>query len=928
MHTPQTAIWGANRSQSTVLRAPTGQMPNAIHDPSVCQFNFDALDAPPHDVLHISRSLTTGPSANSSDQTPTMETSAPITKWVPPKSYYDYVTPTQTPLTATPSTKRYQRPRPRDSVLPDQHPDRVPLNPSSAQPTPATAVPLQRQQSKASIRSLFGRNKSAKPTKTPALSAVDESYVPASAIVKPALSTATVEIQSFAAPTKASASRAPQSLSPKASKQSLTSKSSKTKPPKPITVWDPPPLFQAYPQAVKHASMQASNLSAEAILRISSQQGQSDPQEDGAEGRLYAGLPPAEARVLEKKRKEEKAKKHRRKASGSISKADWTFKIYVLVTSGYLLQYSGDGNFDRLPEKMMQLSKNSVAFASDAIPGKHWVLQISQSTSSDEVAIENSKSVFAKLGFQSSHARRSTGNFLLVCGSAEEMNSWLVAVRKEIEALGGREYQPENTNEDTSHQLHHKPSWRYVVNRYSEQIQPSDTAQFNDGTSIRSGNRRSLASRNTETTSWSTSNTTSTDQAQLDRLRENPRYSYVSTGTHASSPAASPVQDTFSAPHASSADDRTDSILLPPVRLGKRVSMPVSGIRQRPTQGDELPVRPSRPSSNYSNGSGRSVSPAPPRTTVPNFSKRYSYNPMDAPPLPPAPLAIRRRKTPLPPPELPPNPVGLAETPQRRPNPYLLSNPSTPTTETRPTLSPSTTPMETPKQISTLSPPLTRRTTPASGTPLSPSREVSAIIESYFPSALQQHELTRSTSLPPLPPPNPPPMEALPPLPPGALEQYRPSSSHSTPTAKKSRRPMSMQAQMRSGQTPNKVHRASLNPTRKTSVRSPKRDTHRHLATATPGQHTGTNIPAAPAAPPPTCALPMVPPIVVSEHSPIHGEAAMHQHRKTSSIGGAGGIYSPRSIPKLPNKSSARAMKRASSPMALNGGNRAPPGMI
>ncbi len=59
-------------------------------------------------------------------------------------------------------------------------------------------------------------------------------------------------------------------------------------------------------------------------------------------------------------KKSEKAKsKHRRQISGSLSRADWTQKIFILVTSGYLLQYSGDGSFDRLPEKMMQLGKDS-----------------------------------------------------------------------------------------------------------------------------------------------------------------------------------------------------------------------------------------------------------------------------------------------------------------------------------------------------------------------------------------------------------------------------------------------------------------------------------------------------------------------------------------------------------------------------------------
>ena len=36
------------------------------------------------------------------------------------------------------------------------------------------------------------------------------------------------------------------------------------------------------------------------------------------------------------------------------------------------------------PEKILALSKDSVAFASDAIAGKHWVLQVSQHADDDD----------------------------------------------------------------------------------------------------------------------------------------------------------------------------------------------------------------------------------------------------------------------------------------------------------------------------------------------------------------------------------------------------------------------------------------------------------------------------------------------------------------------------------------------------------------
>lgn len=62
---------------------------------------------------------------------------------------------------------------------------------------------------------------------------------------------------------------------------------------------------------------------------------------------------------------------HQKQLSIPFTKVEWTRKIFILVTSGYLLQYASAGSFDRVPEKMMKLGKDSVAFASDAIPGKH-----------------------------------------------------------------------------------------------------------------------------------------------------------------------------------------------------------------------------------------------------------------------------------------------------------------------------------------------------------------------------------------------------------------------------------------------------------------------------------------------------------------------------------------------------------------------------
>src|SRR5690606_25901613 len=109
------------------------------------------------------------------------------------------------------------------------------------------------------------------------------------------------------------------------------------------------------------------------------------------------------------KKQKNRDRKDSRRLSVSINKSEWSQKIFVLVTSGYLLQYKGEGHFDRLPEKMMQLNKDSVAFASDAIPGKHWVVQVSQALDDEgTVAPEKSKGLFSRLSFQGAVARRAT----------------------------------------------------------------------------------------------------------------------------------------------------------------------------------------------------------------------------------------------------------------------------------------------------------------------------------------------------------------------------------------------------------------------------------------------------------------------------------------------------------------------------------------
>ena len=305
---------------------------------------------------------------------------------------------------------------------------------------------LERPESKGGLRGIFSRNNRSNVTLDPApedtppvsafsersMKAVAERSLPRNLSVKRTTTAQTRPV------TPKPTTRLPrmnlrsksvkQANVPPSKKPIIPSRTSKSSPrstktyPQPPTrtspTWDPPPLFQAYPQAVKHATLSASTLSADAILRISNHKRNSSVREETTQARQNGGDPIAAVK------KTERAKgRHRRQISGSISKADWTQKIFILVTSGYLLQYAATGSFDRLPEKMMKLGKESVAFASDVIPGKHWVLQISQAMDSDGVPAADSRSLLSRLTFRGADYRRSATSLLLVLNSAEDMDA-------------------------------------------------------------------------------------------------------------------------------------------------------------------------------------------------------------------------------------------------------------------------------------------------------------------------------------------------------------------------------------------------------------------------------------------------------------------------------------------------------------------------
>ena len=408
------------------------------------------------------------------------------------------------------------------------------------------------------------------------------------------------------------------------------------------TAWDPPPLFQAYSQAIRHATLRAPTLSAEAILRLNAERSSSSNQ------RVELYTPEVNAMKFGKEKKLK-----RPTTLDMLSRGDWTDKTFVLVTSGYLLQYAGQGPFDRLPERIMPLSKDSAAFASDAIPGKPYVLQVSQVSDEDGIwDREASRSMFKGLGLRG-QIKRSSSSFLLVFESPEDLSAWMVVVRKEIQILGGKDYRPDGFRKpaevESIQDSHQRSGQQHLVNRDPNQFfhvpDPLQDVTFNvnalltepstqiiDSVDPASSKRQSMATQQS-VDSRTTSNTAdSINQLHLDRLKESPRQSYASTAekttstSRDSSPGPSPVKlhaDMLQWTPTLNERRQTTSMYHGLVRSSvQQLTLPNKVRRESTISPAALPS--SQPVQTYAPQQQRTPSPAAPNFSVPTFSKRYS----------------------------------------------------------------------------------------------------------------------------------------------------------------------------------------------------------------------------------------------------------------------------------------------------------------
>lgn len=513
----------------------------------------------------------------------------------------------------------------------------------------------------------------------------------------------------------------------------------------------------------------------------------------------------------------------------------------------------------------MQLGKESAAFASDAIPGKHWVLQISQTATEEGVIGTNlTRSVLARMKARSRDHRTSTSNFLLVLDEPEEMEAWLVAVRKEIEALGGRKYRPEmgsrKTTDEAVRLLREKASHRYLIKRDPKQFPDPETPQrFSpcawdsdqpdlnhwvipsvETASMTSARRQSYLTRPSLEAPSIPRNSISDDRGRVDQSQEDSRLSYLSTGTRTlvasrgSSTATSSTKvdptnadvstTVLSASKMSMANTRRTLMqtIPPPLDLRRKSFDPCT---RRESAGHRSTHADTQPSPIL-----QTISPSTPNFSVPSFSNRYTSTPNGS-------TVLNNPKLPLLAPEFRPPPPPPTFSPAND-NKTDLSGRSQSTDETDRSQS----------WINTIpNPPSTRPEEPSTLSAQQFPRRFSSL-EYSRPAPRSFQTNSHHTSKPS----HPPPSTSLPAVPSSSPAPQIPTSTLKTKDAKKLRRPASMQA---SSSKP-LFHPSTITPTAFPS------SGHKSNGSAAKLQNRKSRHELAagpPVAPPPDCPLPPTP---------------------------------------------------------------------
>ncbi|KAI9671674.1 MAG: hypothetical protein M1831_003202 [Alyxoria varia] len=201
--------------------------------------------------------------------------------------------------------------------------------------------------------------------------------------------------------------------------------------------WEPPPLLQAYPQALRHCLMRDPDNCFETYAP-------GTELNEGETLRSRPGTPHKSRASTASKRKDMESRGS--DTSGELC-GPAKQNIYILVTSGYILQYAGDGPCERKPQKILKLCAESAAFASDLIPGKPYVLQVLQKPDDSNINVYAPKKSLLSKVISASHLpkRRYTRSMILVFSDPNEMNGWMESIRKEVDRLSGRRKRPATT---------------------------------------------------------------------------------------------------------------------------------------------------------------------------------------------------------------------------------------------------------------------------------------------------------------------------------------------------------------------------------------------------------------------------------------------------------------------------------------------------
>lgn len=327
----------------------------------------------------------------------------------------------------------------------------------------------------------------------------------------------------------------------KASVQDNTSRDS-------LAAWEMPPLFKAFPQTIRQATLPTVTMSTEMVLRLH-------------EKNVSAAVAAEQLTIEERTSREKTKKKHGK--NPSLSNLHWTSKIYLLTTSGHLLQYAGAGNYDRLPEKVLKLSQTSAAFVTDSIPGKHWVLQVSSEPDA-VIPANESKSILSKLSILGGD-KRATANILMVFESPDDLDSWMATLRGEIEKLGGRRKLSETGVPEPP--AARRPAPRTMVVRDSMRFSRSPSrhqeSSGDDDLTLKVSDFQHSRDQSLDEIS-TTNSIVSQDGQQLDNLRDSNgnRLSFASADRRtavtsaASTPERSPIVDTFPRDSSETCDSR------------------------------------------------------------------------------------------------------------------------------------------------------------------------------------------------------------------------------------------------------------------------------------------------------------------------------------------------------------------------------------